>query len=450
MNKIKKQTLLAFAATSLVFGLVACGDDSSSSVGPNDDEEITSSSSEEDVSSSSKKDKSSSSTSKEKSSSSTSKDKSSSSTKKDDSSSSTKEKSSSSVKDDSSSSVKEESSSSEEDEVKIIGVVFDGGDYMVPEGELRTIDSKGNVSKKSLSFYQDTRVVANGDYVYVLEGLSADNITKVRTDLISEGAKKAVVWQASFANANPIDMAFDGENAWIALQNADSLVKISTKDSDKGKVVKSIKIGEFASEGQTAPYVADIEFADGKLYVLMQRYYVDSDYNYIYPKGLLAVYDGSTGDLQDTLQLLTNNPQQMSVYNGALYIASLGAYDGGADDSRGLEKIDLETQESKLVLSGEKLGAGLYGFVAENGIAYATLYKAWGSTPVVKIDLKKNTFESVKGVADAQKTMFIKDGILYVGDRSYGEEKLYVYKDKKLTVVEQPEGAQAPYSIALF
>ena len=266
MNKFKKQSIAALAAFGLAFSLVACGDDSSSSVGPNGDEEITSSSSEEDLSSSSKKDKSSSSASKEKSSSSTQKDKSSSSTKKDDSSSSTKEKSSSSVKEDSSSSVEEVSSSSEE-ETKIVGVVFDGGNYQVQEGELRTIDNKGNVSEKSLSFYQDSRVAVNGDYVYVMEGLGTDNITKVKVESISEGEKKAVVWQVSFANANPVDLAFDGENAWVALQNADSLVKISAKD---GKVMKSIKTSDFAAEGQISPYVTDIELADGKLYDYIQ------------------------------------------------------------------------------------------------------------------------------------------------------------------------------------
>ena len=429
MNKFKKQSIAALAAFGLAFSLVACGDDSSSSVGPNGDEEITSSSSEEDVSSSSQKDKSSS------------------SAKKDDSSSSTKEKSSSSVKDDSSSSVEEVSSSSEEDETKIVGVVFDGGNYQVQEGELRTIDNKGNVSEKSLSFYQDSRVAVNGDYVYVMEGLGTDNITKVKVESISEGEKKAVVWQVSFANANPVDLAFDGENAWVALQNADSLVKISAKD---GKVMKSIKTSDFAAEGQISPYVTDIELADGKLYALMQRYSMDAEWNFTYPRGLVAIYDAETGKLQDTIQLVTDNPSAFTMYKGNLYVASLGKYDDAADDNRGLEKVDLKAKKSELIISGEKFGAGLYSLVAEDGIAYAAVYNGLGSTPLVKIDLEKKTFEKIDGIADAQKTLALKDGVLYVGDHTYGEEKLYVYKNKKLTVVEQPEGAQAPYSISLF
>jgi hypothetical protein len=369
MNKFKKQSIAALAAFGLTFGLVACGDDSSSSA------------------------------------------------------------------------------NLIEEEYTYAGVVFDGGDYMVQEGELRWIDKDGKISEKNISFYQDSRVVTNGPDVYVLEGLGTDNISKVDPELIDKGAKKAVAWQVSFANANPVDMVFDGEEAWVALQNADSLVKISTKD---GKVVKSINTKKFASKGQTSPYVADIELADGKLYVLMQRYAMDAEYNFTYPKGIVAIYDASTGKLETSIELVTKNPTAMSLYNGNLYVASLGEYDGKADDNRGIEKVDLKAEKSKLIISGKKLGAGLYGFVAEDGIAYASVYEGWGSTPLVKIDLEKKTFEKVEGIADAQKTLAIKNGVLYVGDHTYGDEKLYIYKDGELTALDRPKGSQAPYSIALF
>ena len=113
-------------------------------------------------------------------------------------------------------------------DAELAGVIFDGGDYQVPEGELRWIDVEGNISEKSLSFYQDSRVATNGNDVFVMEGLGTDNISLVKPEFIEEGAKKAVVWQVKFENSNPVDMAFDGEEAWVALQNADSLVKIST------------------------------------------------------------------------------------------------------------------------------------------------------------------------------------------------------------------------------
>jgi hypothetical protein len=123
-------------------------------------------------------------------------------------------------------------------DAELAGVIFDGGNYQVPEGELRWIDVEGNISEKSLSFYQDSRLATNGNDVFVMEGLGTDNVSMVKPELIEEGAKTAVVWQVKFENSNPVDMAFDGEEAWVALQNADSLVKISTKD---GKVVTIVE-----------------------------------------------------------------------------------------------------------------------------------------------------------------------------------------------------------------
>lgn len=336
-------------------------------------------------------------------------------------------------------------------DAELAGVIFDGGDYQVPEGELRWIDVEGNISEKSLSFYQDSRVATNGNDVFVMEGLGTDNVSLVKPEFIEEGAKKAVVWQVKFENSNPVDMAFDGEEAWVALQNADSLVKISTKD---GKVVKSIKTGEFATGEEVSPYVTDVEFDDGTLYVLMQRYSSDENFVFTYPKGLVAIYDGSTGKLQDTIQLVTNNPTKFTLYKGNLYVATMGEYNENfgtdADNKRGIEKVDLKAKKSELLVSGEKLGGGIYGFTAEDGVAFAAIYKAWGSTPVMKIDLENKTVEEVKGIADAQATLAYKDEALYVGDHTMGKEKIYVYKDGKLTGFEQPKGAQAPYSIALF
>ena len=441
MNKFKKQSIAAIAAFGLAFGLVACGDDSSSSVGPNDDEEIASSSSESDVSSSSKKDKSSSSVKKEKSSSSEKTEGSSSSSKKD--------KSSSSVKEESSSSTEEVSSSSEaKEELKYIGAIFEGDYTAGPEGNLRMIDKDGKLSKSTLSFYQDSRVAVNGSYVYVMEGVGVDNIAKVNPDLISEG-ETAVEWQVHFANSNPVDMAFDGDYAWVALQNADSLVKISTKD---GKVVKSIKTGEFANEGETSPYVADVELYNGALYVLMQRYI--NSYPMVYPKGLLAMYDASTGELKGTIELATQNPQKMTFFKDELYVATLGEYNDlygtDADNKRGIEKVDLTAKKSQLIISGEKLGAGAYSLTEDNGIAYVAVMKAWGSSPIVKVDLESKKVTEIDGIADAQWSVAYKNGVLYVGDHANSEAKVYVYKDSKLTALETPEGALPPYSITLF
>lgn len=414
MKQMKNKLIAGAALASLAFGLVACGDDSSSSaLAVGDDTELSSSSND------------------------------------DASSSSVKAESSSSVaKEESSSSAEEVSSSSAEDVVT--AVVF-GSDYKT--GELRWVINGKKLSEKSIAFIQDSKVIANGSDLYVLERMGADNITKLNPKELEEKVEKAVVWQIPLDDgANPTDVAFSGENAWVALQNADSLVRISTKD---GKISKSIKTTDFAYEGETSPYVADIELNDGKLYVLMQRYMLDpATWATTYPKGLLAIYDASTGDLKDTVQLLKKNPTAMTFFDGSLYVASQGEYNAAygtdADEERGIEKVNLAEKKSELIVSGKTLGGGIYAFAAEHGIAYAAIYRSYGDVPLAKIDLAAKTASTVEGIADAEGSLAVKGGVVYVGDRSFGAEKVFVVKDGKASAVETVEGALAPYSITLL
>lgn len=432
MKQMKNKLIAGAALASLAFGLVACGDDSSSSALAAGDDTELSSSSNDDASSSSVKAESSSSVAKDECSSSVAKD----------------ESSSSVAKEESSSSAEEVSSSSAEDVVT--AAVF-GSDYKT--GELRWVINGKKISEKSVAFFQDSKVIANGSDLYVLERMGADNITKLNPKELEEKVEKAVVWQIPLDDgANPTDVAFSGENAWVALQNADSLVRISTKD---GKISKSIKTTDFAYEGETSPYVADIELNDGKLYVLMQRYMLDpATWATTYPKGLLAIYDASTGDLKDTVQLLKKNPTAMTFFDGSLYVASQGEYNAAygtdADEERGIEKVNLAEKKSELIVSGKTLGGGIYAFAAEHGIAYAAIYKSYGDVPLAKIDLAAKTASTVEGIADAEGSLAVKGGVVYVGDRSFGAEKVFVVKDGKASAVETVEGALAPYSITLL
>lgn len=344
------------------------------------------------------------------------------------------------------------SSAPEKVEVSIAGVVF-GSDYKT--GELRWIDKDGEISEKTLSFYQDSRVKSNEADLYVLEGMGADNITKIDPDKLESDGKKAVVWQVSLDDGvNPVDMAFDGDFAWVALQNADSLVKISTKD---GEIKKSIKTKTFAYEGETSPFVTDIELDDGNLYVLMQRYTQDENYVVTYPKGLLAIYDASKGNLVDTIQLKSKNPSSIAVVDGQVFVATHGEYNDAfgtdADDKRGIEKVNVSKKKSELLVSGEKLGGGVVSMVVDDDIAYVSINKGYDENyaavqALKKVNLSSKKVEDVDGFTDLSGSMAISDGKLYVGDRT--ASKVHVWNGEKKKSIKQPKGALAPYSIALF
>ena len=204
--------------------------------------------------------------------------------------------------------------------------------------------------------------------------------------------------------------------------------------------------------------MADIEIDDDNLYVLIQRYTMDAEtWVTTYPKGLLAVYDASTGDLKDTIQLKTRNPKALAVVDGEVYVATHGEYNAAsgtdADDKRGIEKVNVSKKKSELYISGKELGGGVASITVEDGIVYAAInlgYDAsWNALmEVKKVDLSSKKVEKIKDISDASGSMVAKDGKLYVGDRT--ASKVVVWDGKKKSSLKQPKDALPPYSIALF
>lgn len=464
-----KKLLSLLVASSFAFYMQACSDATSA-----DDDEIdlVSSSSDGDASSSSKAKSSSSkkvkSSSSKKTSSSSVKAKSSSSKKVSSSSakaksSSSKKVSSSSVKAKSSSSVAKSSSSvakssssvakssssvviSSSSEEVVTTYVF-GSDYTT--GELRWIVD-GKISAKSIQLNQDSKVISAGENIFVLERYGADNIV-----LIDQKGQK-IKWQQSFeTNDNPSDVvkASDTE-VWVGLEGPNKIVKVAVAD---GKVTKTIKTDDFAkAEGQFAN-VVDLEVSGDTLFALFRRAVAGWPAGYPDP-GLLAMYKLNDGTLLDTIRLAKVNPSAMAFVNGKLYVASAGQYEASgatlADDVRGIEVVDFSKKTSTTVVDGTKLGGGISSFAvdAKNGIAYAAIYKNYGDVPLVQVDLSAKTVTSIAGVSDVEGSLAFDAATssLYIGDRVYGSEAVYVYKAGKVSKLEAAAGVLPPYSITIM
>ena len=470
-----KKIFSLLVASSFAFYMQACSDSATSA----DDDEIenVSSSSDDDASSSSKAKSSSSkkvnsssskkvSSSSVKAKSSSSKAKSSSSVVKSSSSkakssssvaksSSSKAKSSSSVAKSSSSVAKSSSSvakssssvviSSSSEEV-VTTYVF-GSDYTT--GELRWIVD-GKISAKSIQLNQDSKVISAGENIFVLERYGADNIV-----LIDQKGQK-IKWQQSFeTNDNPSDVvkASDTE-VWVGLEGPNKIVKVAVAD---GKVTKTIKTDDFAkAEGQFAN-VVDLEVSGDTLFALFRRAVAGWPAGYPDP-GLLAMYKLNDGTLLDTIRLAKVDPSAMAFVNGKLYVASAGQYDASgatlADDTRGIEVVDFAKKASTTVVDGTKLGGGISSFAvdAKNGIAYAAIYKNYGDVPLVQVDLSAKTVKSISGVSDVEGSLAFDAATssLYIGDRVYGSEAVYVYKAGKVSKLEAAAGVLPPYSITIM
>jgi len=218
-----------------------------------------------------------------------------------------------------------------------------------------------------------------------------------------------------------------------------------------------------------SPNAADLEVSGDTLFALFQRYTPDSrGYAEFNDNGLVALYKLSTGELLDTIPLLTKNPQAIKMVKGSLYVGTQGAYNSAgnidADNERGIEKIDLKKKKSELWVSGAELGGGVYMMDVDyaSGKAYATVYKSYGNAPVVEVDLASKAVKSVGKVTDGSGSLFFDQskGVLYIGDRGFIDLDTYAMGDMgirsydgttftSLTSEEPYEFIYQPYSITV-
>jgi sugar lactone lactonase YvrE len=334
------------------------------------------------------------------------------------------------------------STSADDDPLKPGSVYVFGSDYKT--GELRWVLEDG-VSDKKLSFNQDSKLVGIDGNLFVLERLAADNLALV------DVSENKVKWQIDLDDAsNPSDVVkANKDEVWVALEGAAKFVKIAVKD---GKVTKTVETKKFNQGKATTPNLVDLEVSGDTLFALFQR-----SENYAYPApGLLAMYKLDNGDLLDTIKLAKKNPTAMGFAQGKLYVASQGEYNENygtdADEARGIEEIDLSKKTSSLVVSGKKIGGGVYAFAvdSEENVAYAAAYKGYGDVPLMKIDLSKKEAKAVSDVSDVEGSLFFDDvdGVLYIGDRG-AKGGLYKYDSGKVTKVESPKEMLPVYSIAI-
>lgn len=333
------------------------------------------------------------------------------------------------------------STSADDDPLKPGSVYVFGSDYKT--GELRWVSEDG-VSEDSKEFNQDSKIVGVDGNLFVLERYGADNLALV------DVSNKKVTWQKDMGDgANPSDVVkANKDEVWVALEGAAKFVKVSVKD---GEVVKTVKTDGFNQGKASTPNLVDFEVSGDTLFALFQR-----SENYAYPvPGLLALYKLSNGDLLDTIKLAKKNPMAMGFAKGKLYIASQGEYnaDGGtdADDKRGIEVVDFGKKNTSVVVDGEKLGGGVYAFAVDpEGVAFAAIYKGFGDVPLMKVDLSKKEAKAVSDVSDVEGSLYFDDvdGVLYVGDRG-AKGGLFKYDEGKVTKIDAPKDMLPVYGIAL-
>ena len=319
-------------------------------------------------------------------------------------------------------------------------------EWTAKSGELRWIDEDGKLSKKSVEFYQDSKIVGVDGNLFVLEGSGTDNLILVDP---STNEKK---WEKSLEDlANPKDVVkANKDEVWVALEGVSNFIKVAVKD---GKIVKTVKTDGFEIKKGQSPHLVDFETRNDTLFGLFQRYtstpsddgYPKMDYS---TPGLLAMYKLEDGSLLDTVQLVKNNPQVMGFAKGKLYVGSVGDY--ATADMYGIEVVDLAKKKSSAVVDGKSLGGGVYAmaFDSKDGLAYVAVYEGWGKITLAEVDLNEKKVKAIKGVSNITGSLAYDeaDGVLYIGN----DDAVYTYEDDKLNKVESAvKDVLPPYNITI-
>lgn len=305
-------------------------------------------------------------------------------------------------------------------------------------GELRWIDEDGEVSEAKVSLYQDSRIFPIDGKIFVLEGLSIDNIS------VFDPSKNKVTAQIKLDDSsNPVDVVkANDDEVWVALQNAPKIVKVSV---EKKKVINKIKTKDFIQGKAISPNVVDLEVTGDTLIALFQR--MDENWGTPAP-GLVALYTLDEGKLLDTIRLAKYNPQTMGFAKGKLYVGSIAGY---STEDNGIEVVDLAKKKSSVVVDGKKLGGGVFSMAlnSDDGIAYVAVYEAWGTITLAQVNLSDKSIKKIKGISNIIGSLAYDSDAetLYIGNDDY----FYSYKGDKVEKIENAaKDALQPYGIAIL
>lgn len=316
--------------------------------------------------------------------------------------------------------------------------VYVFGSNRTDAGELRWIDEDGEVSEAKVSLYQDSRIFPIDGKIFVLEGLSIDNIS------VFDPSKNKVTAQVKLDDSsNPVDVVkANDDEVWVALQNAPKIVKVSV---EKKKVINKIKTKDFIQGKAISPNVVDLEVTGDTLIALFQR--MDENWGTPAP-GLIALYTLDEGKLLDTIRLAKYNPQTMGFAKGKLYVGSIAGY---STEDNGIEVVDLAKKKSSVVVDGKKLGGGVFSMAlnSDDGIAYVAVYEAWGTITLAQVNLSDKSIKKIKGISNIVGSLAYDSDAetLYIGNDDY----FYSYKGDKVEKVENAaKDALQPYGIAIL
>lgn len=317
-----------------------------------------------------------------------------------------------------------------------------GSDYST--GEISQVDLESTALNNSIVFYQDSRVYSDGENLWVLEGLGADNLVKLPIDYTSSDD---IIFQKSLDdNSNPVDIAFSSESrAWVSLENTNTIIQINTEDGEK---VSEYDLSQYAFDADNFANPGDLLISGDTLFVAIQRRNGFSAGDL----GVILLLDANSGDSLGTINLPMTNPTSMTLVEGNLYVSLSGEFFTGADSSRALVSVDLSDLTPSIITYDTDLGGSPTVIQSLNNQLYVKIQSGYDDSfnaieSIVQMDPSTEVVTEVySGSVEGGFAYSQTDEAWIIGSRAAGNEGLVILKEGSESLI-QFEDALAPYSI---
>lgn len=293
-----------------------------------------------------------------------------------------------------------------------------------------------NADNDLVTINSDAVVRAHDGLIYVVNRFGADNIQVVDPDDGFDTIQQFSVGPGM----NPQDIAVVSSNrAYVSLHNSNDLLIVNPQT---GVTLDTISLEDFADEDGLCE-MSRMLIEGGYLYVQIQRMYRQDwpDPWVPSPPSYLAVVDLATDELVDVdplregmqgIELAGLNPiapMQIDWNTGDLFVPEAGEY--AVIDAAGIERIDLQTWESKgMVVTEAELGGDLIDFALWSaGRGYAVVSDADFNTKLLSFDPTGGAPEVLysPGGYVLGDVLAHPSGYLFMVDRDYSTPGVRIY-----------------------
>jgi hypothetical protein len=165
-------------------------------------------------------------------------------------------------------------------------------------------------------------------------------------------AKWNVGEPAHVGSANPQDVAVAGDGSlWVARYNVASLVVVAPGGSKR-----TLDLSRFDGDGN--PNASAIRIVGAKAFVTLERVDDGDALRSKQPSSVVRI-DTATDAIEAEIVLEGRNPFSVAEHDGAFWLAEPGNFDAGSEPLAGIERFDLASSTSRLVMHESDLGGSV-------------------------------------------------------------------------------------------